>query len=591
MHSALQEISDFLQLLQQREHESTELDGDSDESQPTLIFANALLRNSIQRNLDWPLPLQLAVIGPTQSGKSSVVNLLLGRKLASASPLAGHTRYTHGFVNTEISGDAVHCLKSVLPGWQQLAPDTAGEGDCFSLSRAGLKESFTEHHAIVWDTPDFDSVGSRTYRNTVPEICALADGLLLVVSREKYADRSVWRMLRLIAPLNIPLIICVNKTERMDEAALRSSLESRLQLESITPDGILSLPYSERAEETLANTAAARNLRTRLAAFLGSAAADRAPEPLIAYLNQQWSQWTAPLRRELAAQENWERAVEAGIEEALSGYQRECLDNPHYSYALQRAIVGLLELLEIPGIAVALTKIRGVLTWPARRLQSLFKERFPGKKAGGEDQEIGVLKEVVAHLLIGLQRIAGERLLAAEDSTQIWWRELSTLLNLEGPRISSAAQAAVMEYQEGFEAEINEASQRLYRHLQQHPTTLNGLRAARVTTDTAAIVLAVKTGGVGINDLILTPAMLSFTSLLAEGAVGGYMKQVESELKARQLVLLRQALFEDVLTERLLHLPRSIPEARCYAISSEQIEQAEQSLEALTGPKKPLSKS
>jgi len=581
MYSELQDVSEFLQLLQQRERVFVPPDADYGEKLPTLIFANALLRNAIQRNLEWPLPLQLAVIGPTQSGKSSTVNLLLGRKMASASPLAGHTRYAHGFVSAEMTPDAERCLESVLPGWQRLAPESPGEGDLFSLTHSALELSFSGRQTIVWDTPDFDSVGSRSYRNTVPEICALADALLLVVSREKYADRSVWRMLRLIAPLGIPLMICLNKTERMEEAALRNSLEKRLQVESISVAGILSLPYVERAGETLANTPAAQNLRKRLAGFLESPAAGRSSARLIGYLEQHWPEWTAPLRRELAASDYWQRAVEAGIEEAVADYRRECLDNPHYSYALQRAIVRLLELLEIPGIAVALTKVRSVVTWPARRLQALFKQRFPGKNPGGEEQEVSLLQEGVSHLLIGLQRQASERLAAGEDSSNAWWRELLALLNQESTLIKREAQVAIVNYQSEFEEEIEAASQRLYRHLQQHPTTLNSLRAARVTTDTAAIVLAVKTGGVGINDLILTPAMLSLTSLLAEGAVGGYMKQVESELKERQLLLLRQALFQEVLTERLLHLPRAIPEARCYGISHELIEHAERSLKAL----------
>ena len=584
MFSALQNVSEFLQLLQQRERVFITPDADSDEKLPTLILANALLRNAIQRKRQWPLPLQLAVIGPTQSGKSSVVNLLLGRRMAAASPLAGHTRYAHGFVSTEIGSDADGCLKSLLPGWQQVAPDSPGEGDLFSLTRCKLEESFVKQPSIVWDTPDFDSVGSRSYRNTVPEICAMADALLLVVSREKYADRSVWRMLRLIAPLEIPLMICLNKTERTDEAALRASLQKRLQAESIAPAGILSLPYTERADEALASTAAAQKLRTSLADFLNSPDDAGSSAPLIEYLNRYWSQWTAPLRSELAASGYWRRAVEAGIEEAIDTYRRECLDNPHYSYALQRAVIRLLELLEIPGIAAAITKVRSVLTWPARRLQAMFRERLPGKSAAGQDQETGVLKEAVSHLLIELQREASERLTDGGDATSGWWRELLALLNQQSTAIRSEAHAAVVNYQSGFETEIEEASQRLYRHLQQHPATLNGLRAARVTTDTAAIVLAVKTGGVGINDLILTPAMLSFTSLLAEGAVGGYMKQIEAELKARQLELLRHRLFQDVLTERLLHLPQSIPENRCYAIPSELIEQAERSLEVLAGP-------
>lgn len=582
MHSAFQNVSVFLHLLQQREEVVSPPDTDAGVKLPTLVFANALLRAAKQRNFNWPLPRQLAVIGPTQSGKSSLVNLLLGRQMAEASPLAGHTRFAHGFVSGGMTEESDLCLKSVLQGWQRVEPESPGEGEIYSLTQTDVKTSFLKQPSIVWDTPDFDSVGSRNYRNSVPEICALADCLLLVVSREKYADRSVWRMLRLVAPLGIPMVICLNKTEPAEEAALTGSLKKRLERESLSPIGILSLPYVKQAGESLANTSAAQDIRTSLAGFLDSPEDSRTSGLLIAYLNRYWSEWTAPVKREMVAADYWDEAVAAGIEEALAGYQRECLDNPHYSYALQRAILRLLELLEIPGIAAALTKVRSVLTWPARRLQVLFKQHFPGKEAGGQDQEAIVLEEVISHLVIGLQRQAGEQLLSGAGSTHTWWRELLALLNRESAAIRNEAQLAVADYQTGFETEIEEASQRLYSHLQQHPATLNGLRAARVTTDAAAIVLAVKTGGIGINDLILTPAMLSFTSLLAEGAVGGYMKQVEAELKERQLVLLRQALFQGVLTERLLHLRNRIPEERCYAIAPELMEHAEQSLKELT---------
>ena len=66
-------------------------------------------------------PLQIAVIGPTQSGKSSLVNLLLGEDRAQVSPLAGYTIHPQGFpVNTsEPSWDtsaapSTICLKGVM---------------------------------------------------------------------------------------------------------------------------------------------------------------------------------------------------------------------------------------------------------------------------------------------------------------------------------------------------------------------------------------------------------------------------------------------------------------------------------------------
>ncbi len=41
--------------------------------------------------------LNIAVIGPTQSGKSTLVNLLLNQQAAGVSPLAGFTVHPQGF--------------------------------------------------------------------------------------------------------------------------------------------------------------------------------------------------------------------------------------------------------------------------------------------------------------------------------------------------------------------------------------------------------------------------------------------------------------------------------------------------------------
>ena len=69
--------------------------------------------------------------------------------------------------------------------------------------------------AVFWDTPDFDSLAAAEYRRGVLETAALADLYLLVLSKEKYSDLSVWNMLKLLSPLGRPLIICLNKSTPM----------------------------------------------------------------------------------------------------------------------------------------------------------------------------------------------------------------------------------------------------------------------------------------------------------------------------------------------------------------------------------------
>ena len=89
-------------------------------------------------------------------------------------------------------------------------------------------------------------------------------------------------------------------------------------------------------------------------------------------------------------------------------------------------------------------------------------------------------------------------------------------------------------YQTMLQVEIDSAAQSLYQKLKEQPATLNSLRATRVTADAAAVVLAVKSGGLGAVDLVLAPAMLSLTTLLTEGALGKYMDRIQRQLTAYQ---------------------------------------------------------
>jgi hypothetical protein len=50
---------------------------------------------------------------------------------------------------------------------------------------------------ILWDSPDFDSISAGVYQRGLLELLGRADAYVVVLSKEKYADLSVWTMLRL----------------------------------------------------------------------------------------------------------------------------------------------------------------------------------------------------------------------------------------------------------------------------------------------------------------------------------------------------------------------------------------------------------
>ena len=82
---------------------------------------------------------------------------------------------------------------------------------------------------MLWDTPDFDSIDSANYREGVIRTVALADMVILVVSKEKYADQSVWDIMADIEVLQQPTIICLNKLSEGSETLLINSLKDKWQ--------------------------------------------------------------------------------------------------------------------------------------------------------------------------------------------------------------------------------------------------------------------------------------------------------------------------------------------------------------------------
>jgi len=197
-----------------------------------LVLAEAALRHAQSPPLPAAArPPQVAVMGPTQTGKSTVVNLLLGRPVAEVSPLAGYTVHPQGFWVT--SGDrTASWAEELFPGWSRCEPDELSRDRLEAYALTIVDTPDGEHTAlppcVLWDTPDFDSLAARSYRRGLLEVAALADAIVLVLSKEKYSDLSVWRMLRLVEPLRRPLVICLNKLTPEATDVVAASLRERL---------------------------------------------------------------------------------------------------------------------------------------------------------------------------------------------------------------------------------------------------------------------------------------------------------------------------------------------------------------------------
>lgn len=529
----------------------------------SLILADVCLSKSALTSLDRK---HLVIMGPTQSGKSSLVNALLPEPLAEASALAGHTIHPQVFFAQQVGAPAAF-LESLFPHFERVAlADLSREHrDQIGLGAYQAKPILLEgEHVCIWDSPDFDSVDAAGYHEGVLRTIACADVLVLIVSKEKYADQRVWDMLTLIDALNTPLLVCINKTLASEAKLVTDAFTQRFETTfSRAPNGVFAIPFVEEGVLPIHDLLPA--LQTAFMYTKQGVCDD--------LLTEFAPSWLVPVQQEAVVNTEWGARLSHEIELFHKAYRREYLDHPHYYDTFQRALAELLDLLEVPGIGSKLAQAREVITWPLRKLvqngQRVFKRDAQAPK--DQDYESELITQLCDHVIT---RLIDLNLSEAEDSAAfplMWQRQFARQLGASREQILLDVQEAVLDYQRDFENEIQLAADKLYAQLQTQPALLNGLRAARVSVDAAAVVFALKSGGISLNDFILAPAMLSLSSMLAESSLGQYLNKVKAELKVQQQTQIKQLIEnhliaeiqqqrENILREQAFNLPASFEE-------------------------------
>ncbi len=548
-------MRDFLSLLTARYRAAlaSDLDADKDdvdelrEAIASLALAESAL-DKVSLCERYPQrPLQLVVIGPTQVGKSTMVNQLLHQQLAEASPMAGFTVHLQGYAVTDRIADpsgrdwsTSYFREQSARAQQALDREILDE---YSITDVESVAGNPFVDTVVWDTPDFDSVASFNYRRSVLHAVSLADLIVFVVSKEKYADKTVWQFLSLLHQLNARVLLVMNKTpvevrEQLADSVTRKYTqllaEANEPRKSTLPQLLFLDDYGLDTDAAMVSAEMAGIRATVSAELLKHEKISRDCVALrtdaVRFMQSQWSLWTAPLDSQLRLRRDWKNHIDTTCDDLLKRYRTEYLDHSRYRETFQLALAELLVLLEVPGMAEPLGKIRNLVTWPVRKLLSTAREsRTESGPKDERTEERRVLDELGEH---GMTRLASQITLAPTDREL--WQQVGDNFAQSNDAVLEKYQSGLDNYQTLLQVEIERAAHSLYRRLQEQPATLNGLRAARVSADAAAVVLAVKSGGLGAADLIIAPAMLSLTTMLTEGALGQYMQTVQDDLRRYQ---------------------------------------------------------
>lgn len=236
----LREVADELESLLDQEAGAMSPSSERDLTEVVSVLRNFL----VPRLVDQSAPFNVVFAGPTGSGKSTLVNSVVRRRISKAGPIRPTTTqplvYTH-------SGNAR------ARGLGRVKADVA-TGDARILRFLSLI-----------DTPDIDSTSTENHRKAM-DVIASADLVVFVASALRYADLVPWEVLRAVARRGVPVIPVLNRVTPENVGSV-VDFKRRLEAEGLKPEMITITEH--RIQGGILPLATVQHLRTAILDAMG----------------------------------------------------------------------------------------------------------------------------------------------------------------------------------------------------------------------------------------------------------------------------------------------------------------------------------
>lgn len=529
-----------------------------------LLLADGLLRNvvgaatpdtatdAVER------PWQVTVFGGTQVGKSTVINVLAGRDIARVHHTAGYTRHAQGFAPPGVSPlDVLAPFPRSFPGFDQAPREALSMERPMEYSIETLDVQPALANTILWDAPDCDAVDSSLFQQGFVEALTLADAVIYVTSREKYAVNAILAWVVRLRQAGVPLVAVLNMTPQHQQAELLADMTTALErvaesepaMDASQPppptvafeyvaDGDVSLLYDPQYGP-------AQQLRAQAleAAGQGRRSGDERKTAALGWIADALPAILEPATRDLEAWQDWNERLGRALKDFVDDYRRFYLDDPQRYDAFNRVGLEILELLNppIPGLAKTLTAVRTLVSLPARGILFGGKAIYRLAASGGKSMnkvvkvphEVATYQEAHNRLLNEMARYVEQRRRTREAPGEGFWQALDQGWETQVPVIDEEFRVALAAHRARTEEWIRETARGIYAELAREPVKLNILRTGRIAADAGAIVVSVKTGGPGdiIHDLVVAPALMSVIEAISRQLAGSYVEQRKEELR------------------------------------------------------------
>lgn len=530
-----------------------------------LLLADGLLRNVVGAASPGR-PFHITVFGGTQVGKSTVVNVLAGRELARVHHTAGFTRHAQGFTPPGLSPDAALApFPRAFPGYDRVPREALSMERPMEYSLEELSAPTALGDAVLWDAPDCDAVDSSLFQQGFVEALTLADCVVYVTSREKYAVNAILAWVARLGESGVAVVSVLNMTPHSQQPELVADMSSalkrvaehdlpnRAKTDAIAPDDlppIIAFEYVADGDVTALYDSAYEPARRLREQALAAAEQSRQRGPArktaaIGWITEALPSILEPALHDLDAWQQWNDALDQALKQFVEDYRRFYLNDPQRYDAFSRVGLEILELLNppIPGLKKTLSVVRTAVSLPARALLAGGRAAYNYATSGGKGfgkpaaipHEVTTYREANDRLLNHLARYLEQRRRGAEGGGENFWQALDQGWEAQLPVIEDEFQSALAAHRARTEQWIKEAAESIYKELARSPVKLNMLRSSRIAADAAAIVVSVKTGGPGdiVHDLVVAPALMSVVEAATRQIAGSYVEQCKAQLRER----------------------------------------------------------
>lgn len=574
--------------------------GDDTVRVPVLRYALAQVRQRVcpalaAGSLDAD-PVHVVMFGGTNSGKSTVLNILLGRPAAGMSYRARFSQHPEAYRVATLGDRFLDDFPTRFPGYQRYTDchpprrsdaELRSKGYQYTLAVNAI-ESFdnqalaepASRAAVFWDIPDFSTEEAMLYMDAVLDTIALADLLVMTVTKENYADHRGQLLRGLVCSSGVPLRVVANKLE--DDSRLLADIQlkladtddptCRVEADHLHPlphvkdsdeVGRLKLLLAERESDTLRRAVAADIAR-------GVALKKRALRGAIQFLDRRLDDLLAPLEAEVSVTEYWHDIVERTTRrEFYDRYRRDYLEGEKY-VDFNQTLVKLLDLLEVPGIGPIISAISkglrsvstAIVSTAATALRSFFRVK-PAPEIRAPERDV-----VVACFEHWLETLKNEAQVQADRGRHAAWGRIALQLGSYDfiMNFTKELGAAYIAYRERMDEITDQRARALYEIIRGNPKLLHSLRGLKLALDAGTTTLIVASHGLNWTDAVIAPLVIPVQRLLLEYGVEKYMDVQKARLKEDQFAALTE------MTET--HMVTPVRRLFVSAVSPEEMEAA-----------------